>query len=549
MSNEAVLRWMNELSAQGIFMTDAELRIRGWNHWLEIRSGRSASEMIGQKLFDAYPELVERGLNKFYEVALTGQVRLLSHRLHHYLLAIPPQTDDSSFALMQQSARIAPLLDDEQVIGTITVIDDVTERAAYEAQLIQLVDRERAARLEAETANRAKDEFLATVSHELRTPLNSIAGWVQILRKQGIPEEALTQGLETIERNVKAQAKIIEDILDVSRIITGKLNLEVREVELAPLLEAAVEVVRLAADAKAIRLQLTLDSTRIVVSGDPNRLQQVVWNLLSNAIKFTARGGTVSVQLRRHHLQAEISVRDDGKGIHTEFLPFVFDRFRQADSTSARQHGGLGLGLAIVRHLVEIHGGSVLATSLGEGQGATFTVRLPILAAHSPASVAPPGSEELPKAKGESAFVSLSHSSADALPGLDGHRVLIVDDEKDARDMLQIMLTQFGAEVRVSESAQEALKLLEQWQPDVLVSDIGMPEEDGYFLIEQVRALESARGGIPAIALTGYASSAERQKLLSYGYQIHLSKPVDIEQLVKGIAGLAKTDGERATFP
>ncbi len=549
MSSEAVLRWMNDLSAQGIFMTDAELTISGWNHWLEINSGRSASEVIGQNLFDVYPELVERGLNKFFEAVLTGQVCLLSHRLHRYLLPIPPQLGDMSFAFMQQSARIAPLLDKEQVIGTITIIDDVTERVAYEAELIQLVDRERAARLEAETANRAKDEFLATVSHELRTPLNSIAGWAQILRTQDIDKEAFTHGLDIIERSVKTQTRIIEDILDVSRIITGKLNLKIREVELAPLLEAAVEVVRLAADAKAIRLQVAFDSKSLAVSGDPNRLQQIVWNLLSNAIKFTPQGGTVSVQLVRVDSDAEISVKDDGKGIHTEFLPFVFDRFRQADSTSARQYGGLGLGLAIVRHLVEIHGGTVSAISPGEGKGATFTVRLPLLPAHNLEPVSPSSSKKLSTAERENPFVSQSDSSTNDSLGLKGHRVLIVDDEKDARDMLEIMLTQFGGEIRVSHSAQDALKVLEQWHPHVLISDIGMPEEDGYFLIRQIRALEFARGGgIPAIALTGYASSTERQKLLSSGYQIHLSKPVDIQQLVKAIIRLARTEKQAITF-
>ena len=307
MLNDAALRWMNDLSAQGIFMTDAELTIRGWNHWLEARSGRSAAEMIGRNLFDAYPDLVERGLDKYYKDALEGQMRVLSHRFHRYLLPMTPQAIDTSLHVMQQSARIAPLIEDDRVIGTITVIDDVTERIAREDQLMRLLSREQAARKEAEMANRAKDQFLATVSHELRTPLNAISGWIQILLKKDIDPEFLAHGLEMIDRNVKMQTKIIEDILDVSRIITGKLSLSVTQVNLAPVIEAALDAVRLAADAKEIRLEWALDPDAGPVSGDPNRLQQIVWNLVSNAIKFTPRGGVVNVRLARVESQAEIS--------------------------------------------------------------------------------------------------------------------------------------------------------------------------------------------------------------------------------------------------
>jgi PAS domain S-box-containing protein len=541
MLNEAVLRWMNDLSAQGIFMTDAELTILGWNHWLEIHSGRSASEMIGQNLLAAYPELVERHLDKYYKEVLAGQAHLLSHRLHRYLLPIPSQIDGSSFAFMQQSARIAPLLENQQVIGTITVIDDVTERLTYESQLIQLVDRERVARKEAETANRAKDEFIATVSHELRTPLNAIAGWVQIMSKGGMNADSFSQGLETIERNVKAQTRIIEDILDISRIITGKLKLDVTKVNLVSLLETAMETVHLAADAKSIRLQLMLDSQEALVSGDANRLQQIIWNLLSNAIKFTPQGGTVTVALIVGGSQAEIHVSDNGKGIEAEFLPFVFDRFRQADSTSTRQHGGLGLGLAIARHLVEIHGGTIRVTSPGEDQGATFSISLPLLRIHDPEPVSVENFEDLPDSE-EIPSISLSAKSVNGITRLDGRRVLIVDDDKDAREMLQILLTHQGAEIKISNSSQDALKVLAQWHPHVMVSDIGMPGEDGYSLIKQLRDLEPADlRAIPAIALTGYASSTDKQKLLAVGYQIHLSKPVDIDELIKAIAGLTGT--------
>ena len=313
---------MNDLSVQGIFITDAELTIRGWNHWLEARSGRSASEMIGRNLFDAYPDLIERGLDKYYKDAIAGQVMVLSHRLHRYLIEMPSQVDDQSFTQMQQSARIAPLVEGDRIIGTITIIDDVTERIAHEQQLVRLLAREQAARKEAETANRAKDEFLATVSHELRTPLNAIAGWVQILRKNVSDAESFAHGIEIIDRNVKMQTKIIEDILDVSRIITGKLNLDVMPVNLVPVIEAALESVRLAAEVKAIRIQTVFNDPESLVSGDPNRLQQIVWNLVSNAIKFTPKAGTVSVQLAREGSQAEITVSDTGKGISARISSF-----------------------------------------------------------------------------------------------------------------------------------------------------------------------------------------------------------------------------------
>ena len=338
---DAALRWMNDLSAQGIFLTDGELTIQWWNHWLEARSRRTAAEMIGRNLLDAYPDLVERGLDKYYKDALEGQIRLLSQRLHRYLLPMTPQGDETSFTLMQQSARIAPLVEGDRVIGTITVIDDVTERISREDQLMRLLSREQAARREAEMANRAKDQFLATVSHELRTPLNAISGWIQILRKKEVDHEFLTHGLEVVDRNVKMQTKIIEDILDVSRIITGKLSLSVAKVNLAPVVEAALDAVLLAADAKGIRLEWALDPDAGPVSGDPGRLQQVVWNLVSNAIKFTPRGGVVNVRLARVESQVEIMVSDTGKGISSEFLPYVFERFLQADRQARASTAGL----------------------------------------------------------------------------------------------------------------------------------------------------------------------------------------------------------------
>jgi signal transduction histidine kinase/ActR/RegA family two-component response regulator len=550
MLKEATQRWMNELSAQGIFVTDAELTIQLWNHWLEVCSGYSAAQMIGRKLFDVYPDLVNRGLKKYYEEALSGQVRLLSQRLHHYLLPMPPQIDDPAFAQMQQSVRIAPLIQEEQIIGTITVIDDVTERIAREEQLMRLYARERAARQEAEAANRTKDEFLATVSHELRTPLNTISGWLQILRNRDVDAFSLAQGLDVIERSMNAQSTIIEDILDVSRIITGKLNLDVKRVDLATIIEAALDSVQLAASAKGLSLQLQKETDDAYISGDANRLQQIVWNLVSNAIKFTPREGAVTIRLARLDAQLELSVSDTGKGIRPEFLPYVFDRFRQADSTSTRQHGGLGLGLAIVRHLVEIHGGTVQALSAGEGLGATFIIKLPTAAntGSEPALI-----QAAPDPMNAEAILSAAKASPadeNAIPSLNGLRVLVVDDDADARNMLQILLTQFGAETRVSNSARGALQTLNQWQPDVLISDIGMPHEDGIFLIRQVKALQPEQGGsIPAIALTGFARPEDLQQLLTAGYQASLPKPVDVLKLVYAINSLSKPNAKPSSIP
>ena len=544
MLNDAALRWMNDLSAQGIFLTDAELTIQWWNHWLETRSGRAAAEMIGRNLLDSYPELAERGLDRYYKDALEGQIRLLSQRLHHYLLPMTPQGDETSFTMMQQSARIAPLIEDDRVIGTITVIDDVTERISREEQLMRLLNREQAARREAEMANRAKDQFLATVSHELRTPLNAISGWIQILLKREVDRQFLAHALEVVDRNVRMQTKIIEDILDVSRIITGKLSLSITKVNLAPVIEAALDSVLLAADAKGIRLEWELDPDAGPVSGDPGRLQQVVWNLVSNAIKFTPKGGVVNVRLARVDSFAEITVSDTGQGISGEFLPHVFERFLQADSTSTRKHGGLGLGLAIVRHLVEMHGGTVSAASEGEGRGATFTLRLPLTAVRASGDLLPQSNDQIPESSIESVFTNRSKATGDLK--LDGLRVLIVDDDADARELIEVILLQFGAETKVAKSAREALEVLEDWKPDAIVSDVGMPYEDGYTLIQQVRALDPERGGlIPAIALTGYGRPQDRLQLLAAGYQVHLSKPVELMQLVDSIAEITSRDKKK----
>ncbi|MBH8566020.1 PAS domain S-box protein [Nostoc sp. CENA67] len=405
---------------------------------------------------------------------------------------------------------------------------DITDRKVSESEREELLKREQAARASAEAANRMKDEFLATLSHELRTPLNAMLGWTQLLRSRTFDQATTTKALETIDRNTRSLAQLIEDVLDVSRIIRGTLRLNTQPLELIPIVEAAIETVRPAADAKEIRIDSRFDPTVGVVMGDANRLQQIVWNLLSNAVKFTSKGGIVTVQLDRIDSRVQIRVSDTGGGIAPEFLPYVFERFRQADSSTTRSHGGLGLGLAIVRHLVELHGGTVFAESPGIGQGATFIVNLPMKALafniNKPQQLSP----------------SNDGKNVNSLPTLNGLRVLVVDDEPDTRKLLTTALGQFGAQVMAVTSAFEALVALEQFRPHVLVSDIGMPQEDGYTLIRKLRALSQEQGGrIPAVALTAYARAEDRTQALLAGFQLHVPKPVDPTELAAVVANLA----------
>lgn len=379
----------------------------------------------------------------------------------------------------------------------------------------------------AETASRARDEFLATVSHELRTPLTSIIGWIQLLRLER-DEASLTEGLDTIDRNARAQSRLIEDILDFSRINAGKLHLNVRPLDLSDVIDAATDVVRPAADAKGVRIERVLDCQAGHVSGDADRLQQVVWNLLSNAVKFTPRGGKVLLRLERINSHCELTVSDTGQGISSKFLPYVFDRFSQADSSSTRAHAGLGLGLGIVRHLVELHGGTVQAFSAGEGQGATFAVRLPLLVAHHRPQDAPVPIE-LPALR----------STEQAFGDLTGVSVLVVEDNDDSRKLLQTILTRAGAAVQIAENVPTALRILAGEWPDIVISDIEMPGEDGYSLIRKIRLQEPPSRRIPAIALTAYTRSADRVRALAAGFQTHMSKPVEPAELVAAVKSLA----------
>jgi PAS domain S-box-containing protein len=442
------------------------------------------------------------------------------------------------------SAILTPLVAHGRTLGAISLItaesgrrynaEDLALAENLAARAALAIDNARLYRT-AQNANHLKDEFLATLSHELRTPLTAILGWTHLLRSGQSGDKSAAEILETIERNARSQAQLIDDLLDVSRIITGKLRLDIRRVDPASFIETTIEALRPAAEAKDIRIQKVMDTAVISVAGDPARLQQIVWNLLSNAIKFTPKGGRVQVRLERINSHIEIAVSDTGAGIKPEFLPHVFERFRQADQKTTRQHGGLGLGLAIVRHLVELHGGAVGAESAGEGRGATFIVKLPVVSVYQ-----------------KEDFAERIHPSArDLLPSyecperLDGLKVLVVDDEPDTRELLRVGISQCGAEVMTAGSAQEALAAIEKERPHLLISDIGMPGEDGYELIRKVRALPAGRGrNLPSIALTAYARTEDRLRAIRAGYQMHIPKPVELAELIAVMASLMQRTNE-----
>ena len=439
------------------------------------------------------------------------------------------------------AVRFLPQRDPEGVVsGWIGTATDIENFKRAQQAHSELAVREREAREAAEAANRAKDEFLATLSHELRTPLNAMVGWTHMLRSRTLTPEKQQKALQTIERNARAQAELIEDILDLSRIIAGKLRIEIHPVDLPAILEMAVDAVRPAADAKGITLDRQVGPLPDEFSGDPARLQQAIWNLLSNAIKFTPPGGRVTLEVTAAGKEVVVEVRDTGCGIATDFMPFVFDRFRQLDSSSKRSHGGLGIGLAIVRHIVELHGGTASCESPGTDRGATFTLRLPIRAkGASPVAVAP-----------EARLAGAVRPSSDELVDLTGIKVLLVDDEPDARELLTEVLEQCGAVVVSAQSADEAVRLIPRERPAVLLSDIGLPGEDGYKLISRVRALGAAEGGnLPAAAITAYARSDDARRALAAGYQRHAPKPIQTITLAALVAGLAQMREERDDGP
>jgi two-component system CheB/CheR fusion protein len=511
------LRFMADSMPQKVFTARPNGEVDYFNQqWMEF-TGVSFEQMKnwGWTQF-IHPDDVDENIRQWQRSIDTGEPFQLEHRFR--------RVDGKyrwhlSRAHAMRNAKGKVLM----WIGSNTDIDDM-KRAEEERN--QLLAREQAARAEAEDANRIKDEFLATVSHELRTPLNAMLGWIQMLRLGELSETEVAQALEAIERNIKVQNQLVADLLDTSRIIMGKLRFELSPVELIPVIEVALETVRPVAEAKGVELQLELDSTVGPVLGDADRLQQVIWNLLINAIKYTPRGGHAETRLESYGKSVTITVRDTGEGIPPEFLPHVFARFRQADVTTTRKHGGLGLGLSIVRYLVEAHGGQVSASSEGVGRGATFTVTLPLMTVSN------------------SEFGFLDKDTAEQAAILAGLRVLVVDDSPDARELLRMALTRRGAEVMVGDTVRAALDILEQWQPDVLMSDIGMPGEDGYDLIRQVRSMPDDRGGqIPAVALTGYASSKDAARVLSAGYQMFVPKPIDLAELITVIKSVVEHFG------
>jgi PAS domain S-box-containing protein len=483
--------------------------------------------------------------NGLHNVLRTGRSELYKHIPEELLIAGAKDAEHLRIIreLQLRSAMIVPLIARGRTVGALSFVyaesgrsytdedlafaEDLGRRAAVAVDNAQLYAAEQRARDQADVANRAKDEFLSTVSHELRTPLNAILGWSRMMATATFTEERRARAMETIERNATAMAELVEDLLDVSRIISGRLRLDVHPVEVARVVEAALESVRPSVEAKEIRLHTVLAHDAGPIAGDPGRIQQIAWNLLSNAVKFTPKGGRIEVIVRRVDSSIELSVTDNGQGITSTFLPFVFDPFRQADATITRARGGLGLGLAITKQLVELHGGRIEATSAGEGKGSSFVVTLPISA--------------MRHAGGESHTAISPGSQFERPDALQGLRVLVVDDEPDARQLVQSVLEACGSIVTLAANARDALESIQRSVPEVIVSDIGMPEEDGYALIRKVRALPVDKGGsVPAAALTAYARAEDRRKALVAGFMMHIPKPVEPAELVTVVASLAR---------
>jgi len=514
------------VSDYAIFMLDVNGLVASWNVGAQRIKGYAADEIIGKHFSVFYPrDVVDSGWpeHELREASLTGRFVDTGWRI---------RKDGSAF---WANVTITAMRDDSgRLLGYAKLTRDLTERRRVEAievaiqQREEILDAERNARMSAQRATRLKDEFLATLSHELRTPLSAILGWTQVLLRGPAANPAETRrAIEVIDRNARAQVQLIDDLLDLSRIMTGKLRLDVQQVAIADVVQAAIDSAGPSAAAKDIRLVRVLDPARAIVSGDAGRLQQVVWNLLTNAIKFTPKGGRVQVLLQRVNSHVELSVSDTGIGIPASFLPQVFDRFSQRDSSSTRSHGGLGLGLAICRQLVELHGGSIRAASPGEGQGSTFYVELPvsIMQVEVERERTHPTSEP-------------HDQEAVAIPRLDGVHAFVVDDEPDARELLQRVLQDQGATVSVFESAQAALAALATSRPSVIVSDVGMPEMDGHQMMRALRATEPRESRIPALALTAFARAEDRKRALLAGFQAHLAKPFDVAEFVLLVADL-----------
>lgn len=511
---------ITEYSGEAIATKNLDGIIQTWNASAEKLFGYQADEIIGKPVTILIP--TER-LSEEEEILSRLRRGLPAERLETIRL----KKDGTPIPV---SVTVSPIKDQEgDVTGASKLIQDITARQRVEQERQQLLAREQLLRAQAEAAGRMKDEFLATVSHELRTPLNAILGWATMLQKDHLEPAMVTRGIESIERNAKTQAQLIEDLLDVSRIISGKVRLDVKPVMITSVINEALDAVQPAAEAKSIRLDVNIDPAAEHLRADPTRLQQVIWNLLSNSIKFTAAGGEVNVSVKRSAEMAEISVSDTGDGIDSEFLPYVFDRFQQADSSLTRKHGGLGLGLAITRHLVEMHGGIIEARSEGKGRGATFLVRLPIPAVYAnPSETRDSGNLDLQ-----------AQTRSTQFPSLQGINVLVIDDSIDTRELLSAVLEGCGANVTTASSVREALEAFAVAKADILICDIGMPEEDGYTFIKAIRKLAPESGGnIPAIALTGYVRIEDRLRALEAGFQMFVPKPIEATELCSIVANM-----------
>ena len=519
-TSEMRYRRLFESARDGILILNADtLRITDVNPFMFELLNYTRDEFVEKELWEIGVFKDKAASQEaFRELQLTGYLRYEN---------LPLQTKEGK---LREVEFVSNVYDEGSHRVIQCNIRDITDRKRAEEERKLLLESAQAARAEADVANSIKDEFLATLSHELRTPLTSILGWSHLLDNGKLDEEAAKRAVETIVRNAEAQKLLIDELLDISRIIIGKLRLDVGPVQLAPMLESIVDGMRPAADARNIQLRTALDQSLDPIFGDPDRLQQVFWNLLSNAIKFTSQGGKVLVRLERADSNLEITISDTGQGIARELLPYVFDRFRQSDSSSSRTHGGLGLGLAIVRQLVELHGGTVSAESPGEGEGSTFKVRLPVR-----------GVRHEPDDRANSVVKIPDEVLTKPVPSLDGMNVLVVDDDWDSRELVTVVLKASGAEVVSVTSAIEALRELALRRFDVLLSDVGMAEMDGYALISQIRQLPAERGGtIPAGALTAYAGIENQRRALSAGYQVHIPKPIGPSELIIAVARLAE---------
>jgi PAS domain S-box-containing protein len=517
---QAYLASLVESADDAIVSKTLESIVTSWNPAAQRMFGYTAEEMIGQSITVLIPAQLRTEEDSIIHRIREGK------RIDHF----ETQRIAKSGVLIDVSLTISPIRnEDGSIIGASHVARDITERRTGEDQLRRALEDAKEARKQAEVASRLKDEFLAAVSHELRTPLTAVIGWIRMMRAGNLDATQTEKALEVIDRNIRSQAQLIEDLLDISRITMGKLRLDVRPVQPATVINAAVESLRFAADARAIRIQTVLDSNAGPISADFERLQQVVWNLLSNAIKFTPKGGRVQIVLERVNSHIEIRVSDTGRGITPEFLPRIFERFSQADAVTTRVHGGLGMGLAISKVIVELHGGVINVASEGEGKGAVFSVSLPLMAVRQSISsdrVHPKtGWSDIPLA---------------CPPEIAGLKVLVVDDDADTCDMIRTVLEECGVDVRTSLSAEGALDAFARWRPEVIISDIGMPEVDGFEFIGRVRQREHELGTrTPAIALTAFARIEDRVKALAAGYQMHVAKPVDPGELLTIVASVS----------